>query len=187
MQVTVNPKLDESIKMKTLQYHGSHDIRCEESSKPTVTDTNDVIIKVTSTAICGSDLHMYTGSLPGMKHGDIMGHEFLGFVEDVGPEVQTVTKGDRVVVAFDIACGKCFYCKEGSFSGCDNTNPSKEQAALYGHATAGIFGYSHLTGGYPGGQAEYVRVPFADVNTLKLPNTIPEDDAVLISDVLPSK
>lgn len=172
--------------MKTLQYYGSHDIRVKEVGKPMVTDPKDVVVRVTSTAICGSDLHMYTGNMPGMKHGDILGHEFMGFVEDVGPEVRSLSRGDRVVVAFDIACGSCFYCKRSVFSSCDSTNPSKEQEVMYGHHTAGIFGYSHLTGGWDGGQAEWVRVPFADNMCLKVPHSIPDDDAVLLSDILPT-
>jgi len=174
-------------KMKTVQWYGSKDMRVIEEFRPMVTDPEDVVIKVTSAAICGSDLHLYGGFMPGMKKGDIMGHENMGIVESVGPDVKSLKAGDRVVVAFDIACNHCTYCKKGAFSGCDNTNPSKEQEALYGHHTAGLFGYSHLTGGYPGGQAEFLRVPLADTNCLKIKEDAAElsdDKLILISDVL---
>jgi threonine dehydrogenase-like Zn-dependent dehydrogenase len=186
--IHTQPNRDESApKMKTVQWYGTQDMRVVEEYRPVVTDPSDVIVKVTSAAICGSDLHIYTGVMPGMKKGDIMGHETMGIIEQVGPQVKNFKVGDRVVVAFDIACNHCTYCHKGAFSGCDNTNPSKEQEMLYGHRTAGLFGYSHLTGGYPGGQAEYLRVPLADVNCLKInedASELSDDHVILISDVL---
>jgi threonine dehydrogenase-like Zn-dependent dehydrogenase len=173
--------------MKSLQWHGTKDIRLVEDTKvPMITDDKDVIIKVTNTAICGSDLHLYLGFMPGMLKGDLMGHEFMGIIEDVGPAVKSVQRGDRVVAAFDIACGHCFFCSKAQYSGCDSTNASKEQELLYGQHTCGIFGYSHLTGGYEGGQAEYVRVPFADVGCIKVPDDVPDEKALLLSDILPT-
>lgn len=183
---TIVPKRDDSHKMKVVEWHGTKDIQVKEVGKPLVTDPEDVVLKVTSTCICGSDLHFYTGAMPGLKSGDIVGHEFMGIVEDVGPQVQSVKRGDRVAVAFDIACGRCFSCHHEAFSGCDNTNPSKEQALMYGHTSAGMFGYSHLTGGWPGGQAEYARVPFANTMCLKIPDSVPDDKAVLLTDILPT-
>ncbi|EFN59413.1 hypothetical protein CHLNCDRAFT_8842, partial [Chlorella variabilis] len=165
------------------------DVRVVEAAVPVATDPQDVILRVTSTAICGSDLHLYTGelrSMPGMKKHDILGHEFMGMVEEVGPEVKEVRKGDRVVVAFDIACGTCFYCRNSYYTSCDNTNPSKEQEMMYGHRSGGFFGYSHLTGGWDGGQAEYVRVPFANLNCLKVPASLSDNQVVLLSDILPT-
>ena len=187
-EIHTHPKRDESApKMKTVQWYGAKDMRVIEEGRPLVTDPGDAIIKVTSAAICGSDLHLYLGAMPGMKKGDIMGHETMGIVEAVGPDVKGFKPGDRVVVAFDIACNHCLYCQKGAFSGCDNTNPSKEQEMLYGHHTAGLFGYSQLTGGYPGGQAEYLRVPLADTNCLKIREDqvdLPDDKVLLVSDVL---
>jgi threonine dehydrogenase-like Zn-dependent dehydrogenase len=182
----IKPKRDESRKMHVLEWHGKESMKVGEVGIPLVTDPDDAILKVTSTCICGSDLHMYEGVMPGMKSGDITGHEFMGIIEDVGSNVKSLKKGDRVVAAFDIGCGKCFFCKHGDFSGCDRTNPSKDQEMLYGHHTSGMFGYSHLTGGWPGGQAEFARVPCAETNLLKLPQDLNEDDAVLLSDILPT-
>ena len=214
-EVHVHPNHDHNVNQQTLQWMGTKHVEVVDSPKPLVTDDNDALVKITSSCICGSDLHLYLGAMPGtiaafilviffhlsmpnnftifsilhrtgMKKHDIMGHEVMGIVESVGPSVRTLSVGDRVVVAFDIACGSCVYCKNGHFSGCDNTNPSKEQEMLYGHHTAGIFGYSQLTGGYEGGQAEFARVPLADVNCLKLPSEseLPDDKVVLLSDVL---
>jgi len=153
---------------------------------PEILSARDAIVKITATAICGSDLHIYRGKIPMVETGDILSHEFMGIVEDIGVDVTNVEKGDRVVASCVIACGKCWYCKRGYFSSCDTTNPSKAQEELYGHHTAGFFGYSHVTGGYDGGQAEYVRVPFADVNCHKVPVTLTDDQALLLSDVIPT-
>ncbi len=187
-EVHTQPKRDESKpKMKTVQWFGTKDMRIVEEYRPMVTDPGDVVVRVSSAAICGSDLHIYLGEMPGMKKSDVMGHETMGYVVEAGEAVTNLRVGDRVVVAFDIACGECAYCKHEAYSGCDNTNPSKEQEILYGHHTGGLFGYSHLTGGYPGGQAEYLRVPLADINCLKIEENAAElvdEKVLLISDVL---
>ena len=152
--------------MRALTWHGKHDVRVETVDDPTIINPRDMILKVTSTAICGSDLHLYDAMIPGLKSGDILGHEFMGEVVALGSGVHAFKEGDRVVVPFVIACGKCFHCSKQQYSACDNSNPVDEADAsetLYGYQMSGLFGYSHLTGGYPGGQAEYVRVPFADV------------------------
>jgi threonine dehydrogenase-like Zn-dependent dehydrogenase len=175
---------DSSRKMKAAAWNGKKTIEMEDRDIPVVTDGTDVIVQVTSTCICGSDLHLYLNAMPGMQKHDVMGHEFMGVVHDVGPEVKNLQKGDRVVAAFDIGCGNCVYCKDQQFSLCDTTNPSGLQEKLYGHRTAGLHGYSHLTGGYEGGQAEYARVPFADLNALKVPNDMPDRKVILLSDVL---
>jgi len=151
-----------------------------------ITDPRDIILKVTAASICGSDLHMYTNSQPDMQKGDILGHEFMGTIYDVGDQVKKFKKGQRVVVAFDIACGDCDYCKRGEFTACDTTNPSRLMEKMYGHRTSAMYGYSHLTGGVPGGQAEFVRVPFADVNCLAIPDQLPDDVALYLSDVIPT-
>lgn len=150
--MTLVPKLDSTRTMKAIQWHGAKDMRVADVPVPLLTDPGDAIVRVTSTAICGSDLHHYVGLMPGMKKGDVVGHEFMGRVEAVGPGVRSVAPGDRVVAAFDIACGRCYPCAHGAFSGCATTNASAEQEALYGNKTAALFGYSHLTGGVPGGQ-----------------------------------
>lgn len=183
---TIRSKKDESRQMKAVHWYGKEDVRVLDTAVPQVTDPQDVVLKVTSTCICGSDLHLYEGAMPGMKKGDILGHEFMGVVEEIGPEVSGLQRGDRVVVSFDIACGACFYCKHQLFSGCDSTNPSKVQEAMYGHNTGGLFGYSHMTGGWDGGQAEYARVPLANTNCLKVPPGLPDDKVVLLSDILPT-
>src|SRR5215217_4885054 len=147
--------------MKATRWYGKHDIRVEEVPEPTIQESRDAIIRITSTAICGSDLHLYDGYIPTMQKGDILGHEFMGVVEEVGPGFRSdkIKKGDRVVVPFNIACGSCWFCQQQLFSCCDNSNPNAELAEkMYGFATSGLFGYSHLTGGYAGGQAEYARV-----------------------------
>ncbi|KAL6777503.1 hypothetical protein ACKKBF_B21740 [Auxenochlorella protothecoides x Auxenochlorella symbiontica] len=185
-EVTITSIKDETRTMKSVQWFGTKDIRVVEVPVPKVTDEGDVILRVTTTAICGSDLHFYNGAMPGMKKGDIVGHEFMGVVEAAGPNVKKFSVGDRVVVAFDIGCGSCFYCNKSQFSCCDSTNPSKEQEFLYGHNTAGLFGYSHMTGGWDGGQAEYARVPFADVNCLKVPEGMPDDKVIFLSDIMPT-
>src|SRR3569833_2005015 len=149
--------------MKALTWHGKGDMRCEAVPDPTIEHPRDAIIRVTSCAICGSDLHLYDGFMPGMENGDIMGHEFMGEVVEVGAENKKLKVGDRVVVPFTIICGECEQCRRGNFSVCERSNRNKYIAdKVFGHSTAGLFGYTHLAGGYPGGQAEYLRVPFAD-------------------------
>ena len=143
---------------------------------------------MTSTAICGSDLHLYDGVIPGLLAGDILGHEFMGRVVETGPK-STLKKGERVVVPFTISCGSCFFCERRQFSACDNSNPVAKQdlsEPLYGHAMSGLFGYSHLTGGYPGGQAEYVRVPFSDVGPIVVPDGLEDEQVLFLSDILPT-
>src|SRR5690606_24645520 len=151
--------------MRALCYHGTQDVRIDTVPDPQIVNPRDAILKISSTAICGSDLHLYDGVIPGVMNGDILGHEFMGEVVETGPH-STLRKGQRVVVPFTIACGSCFFCSKQQYSACDNSNPVDKQEVsetLYGTPMAGLFGYSHLTGGYSGGQAEYVRVPFSDV------------------------
>jgi len=175
--------------MKAIAWHGKHDVRVDTVDDPEILNPRDAIIRVTSTAICGSDLHLYDGFIPTMKSGDILGHEFMGVVEEVGA-ASTLEKGQRVVVPFTIACGACYHCHKHQYSACDNGNPADNQdlgRELYGQPMSGLFGYSHLTGGYSGGQAEYVRVPFSDVGPLVIPDDSIEDDKVLfLSDILPT-
>src|ERR1044071_5981812 len=150
--------------MRALCWFGKEDVRVETVPDPTIINPHDAIVKITTTAICGSDLHLYNGYVPTMEKGDILGHEFMGEVVEVGSEVKNLAIGDRVVVPFPIACGNCFFCRHELWALCDNSNPNASLAeSFYGHSPAGIFGYSHLLGGYAGGQAEYARVPFADV------------------------
>src|SRR5687768_14986439 len=173
--------------MKALCWHGKADVRCDTVPDPKIEDPRDVIIKVTSTCICGSDLHLYDFYLPAMKPGDILGHEPMGEVVAVGNQVTKFKKGDRIVVPFDIACGECWFCQKQLYSCCDNTNPNAEAArAVMGQSPAGLYGYSHLTGGYAGGQAEYLRVVRADANALKIPDGMPDDQVVFLSDILPT-
>jgi len=173
--------------MRALCWHGKNDVRVDRVPDPKILNPRDAIIGVTTTAICGSDLHLYDGYIPAMQAGDVLGHEFMGEVLEVGPEIKTLKKGDRVVVPFHISCGACFFCQEGLFSACDNSNPNARMAEkLYGYSGAGMFGYSHLFGGYPGGQAEYVRVPFADVGALPLPRELPDENLLFLSDILPT-
>jgi len=172
--------------MKALIWNGAKDIQYVDKPRPLVTDPTDVVVKITATTICGSDLHLYTNAMPDMHEGDILGHEFMGIIEDAGPGVKTVQKGDRVVVAFDIACGMCDYCKREEYTACDTTNPSKLMEQMYNHRTAALFGYSHLTGGVPGGQSQYARVPFADINVLKVPEDVPDDKGLYLSDIIPT-
>ena len=174
--------------MKALVWHGTTDIRCDSVPDPEIEQPRDAIIKVTSCAICGSDLHLYNHFMPGMKSGDIMGHETMGEVVEVGAEAKGKLKvGDRVVIPFTIICGECEQCKRGNFSVCERTNRNKHIAAkAFGHTTAGLFGYTHLTGGYPGGQAEYLRVPFADATHIKVPNGIPDEQVLFLSDIFPT-
>jgi threonine dehydrogenase-like Zn-dependent dehydrogenase len=183
---TITSKKDPSHPMRAVEYHGKQDMKVKIRPRPMLTDPSDVILRVTTSCICGSDLHMYMGAMPGMKSGDVVGHEFMGVVEAVGPEVKSVHEGDRVVAAFDIACGQCSACHRKDFSGCDSTNPSKEQELMYNDRTCGMFGYSHMTGGWEGGQAEYVRIPFADMNCLKVPEEMDDEHAILLSDILPT-
>lgn len=173
--------------MKAVCWNGKHDIRVENVPDPVIINPRDAIVRVTSTAICGSDLHLYDGVIPTMEKGDILGHEFMGEVVEVGPEVKNLSPGDRVVVPFTIACGKCFFCERKLWSLCDNSNPNASMAEmLYGYSPSGLFGYSHLLGGYAGGQAEYVRVPYADVGPLRVPDGIPDEQVLFLSDILPT-
>ncbi|PSO14203.1 zinc-dependent alcohol dehydrogenase [Bradyrhizobium sp. MOS003] len=174
--------------MKALVWHGKEDIRCDTVTDPEIQDARDAIIKVTSCAICGSDLHLFHNFIPGMLPGDIMGHETMGEVVEVGSGVDgKLKKGDRIVVPFTIICGECDQCKRGNFSVCETTNRKRHLAdKAFGHATAGLFGYTHLTGGYPGGQAEYLRVPFADATHIKVPSGIPDEQLLFLSDIFPT-
>jgi threonine dehydrogenase-like Zn-dependent dehydrogenase len=173
--------------MKALRYHGKQDIRCDTVPDPRIEQPRDAIVRVTSCAICGSDLHLYDGFVPGMKNGDIMGHEFMGEVVEVGPENKKLNVGDRVVVPFTIVCGECEQCRRGFFSVCERTNRNKQLAeTAFGHTTAGLFGYTHLTGGYPGGQAEFVRVPYADVAPVKVPDSLTDEQVLFLGDIFPT-
>lgn len=174
--------------MKALVWHGKEDIRCDTVTDPEIQDPRDAIVKVTSCAICGSDLHLFHNFIPGMLPGDIMGHETMGEVVEVGGGVNgKLKKGDRIVVPFTIICGECEQCKRGNFSVCETTNRKKHLAdKAFGHTTAGLFGYTHLTGGYPGGQAEYLRVPFADATHIKVPDGIPDEQLLFLSDIFPT-
>ena len=174
--------------MRALRWHGKQDIRCDTVPDPEIEHPRDAIIKVTSCAICGSDLHLYDGFMPGMQSGDIIGHEFMGEVVEVGSGARDALKvGDRVVVPFTIFCGECDQCKRGYFSVCERTNRNGNLAAkMFGHTTAGLFGYTHLTGGYPGGQAEYVRVPYADTTHVKVPNGLTDEQVLFLGDIFPT-
>ncbi|HEX6101730.1 MAG TPA: zinc-dependent alcohol dehydrogenase [Alphaproteobacteria bacterium] len=174
--------------MRALCWHGKNDIRYEQVPDPVIEHPRDAIVRVTSCAICGSDLHLYDGFMPGMKSGDIMGHEFMGEIVDVGPDINGKVKvGDRVVVPFTIVCGECEQCRRGNFSVCERTNRNKHIAdKAFGHSTAGLYGYTHLTGGYPGGQAEYVRVPYADVGPVKVPNGLSDEQVLFLGDIFPT-
>jgi len=174
--------------MRALVWHGKGDVRCDTVPDPTIENPSDMIVKITTTAICGSDLHLYDGYMPAMEEGDILGHEPMGEVIEVGSAVKNLKVGDRVVVPFTIACGTCFFCKKELYSCCDTTNRDAEKATkLMGHAPAGLFGYSHLTGHYPGGQAEYLRVPHADVSPLKIENdSLTDEQVVFLSDIFPT-
>jgi threonine dehydrogenase-like Zn-dependent dehydrogenase len=200
-EVPHKPVMSSTKTMHALVWNGANDVQYKVTAAPMITDPRDVIVRVTATTICGSDIHLVDGSMPNMYQGDVLGHEFmgksfvddsgtqfifLGIVEEVGPEVRTIQTGQRVVVAFDIACGECSFCMRKEFSSCKMTNPSNLIAAMYGHRTSAIYGYSHLTGGIPGGQAELVRVPIADVNCLAVPDEIPDEKALFLTDVLPT-
>lgn len=170
----------------TLQWYGKQDVRVVEAAVPAITDPKDVICKVTGTTVCGSDLHLYHKEIMQLQRGDILGHEWMGIVDEVGPEVKNVKKGDRVVASFQICCGDCKFCKEGLSSMCDKTNSSSVQEKLYGKPFAGMFGYSHFAGGFAGGQAEWVRCPFGDANLLKIPESVPDEKALFLSDIIPT-
>lgn len=173
--------------MRALCWYGKKDVRVVTVPDPIIVNPNDAIIKITTTAICGSDLHLYDGYIPTMEKGDILGHEFMGEVVEVGRECRKLKVGDRVVVPFTIACGNCFFCRKELFSLCDNSNPNARKAeALYGFSGSGLFGYSHMYGGYAGGQAEYVRVPFADVGPFKVPEGVTDEQVLFLSDIFPT-
>ncbi|MEV4200797.1 zinc-dependent alcohol dehydrogenase [Micromonospora globbae] len=173
--------------MKATAWMGKDKVKVIDVPEPSIMNPRDAIVRITTTAICGSDLHLYHGYIPAMRKGDILGHEFMGEVVEVGPQVRNLRPGDRVVVPFPIACGHCNSCQRGLFSVCENSNPNAGVAEkIMGHSPAGIFGYSHLLGGYAGGQAEYARVPFADVGPVKVPDEVPDDQAVMLADVLPT-
>ncbi len=173
--------------MKANCWNGKRKLRVEDVPDPKILNKKDAIVKITTTAICGSDLHLYNGFIPTMERGDILGHEFMGEVVEVGSEVKNRKVGDRVVVSFPISCGACFFCQQEKFSLCENSNPNAWMAEkMFGHAPAGIYGYSHLTGGFAGGQAEYARVPFADVGTLKIENGLSDEQVLFLSDIFPT-
>jgi len=173
--------------MKALCWMGSGKVEVHTVSDPTLLNPHDAIIKITRTAICGSDLHLFDGFIPTMEEGDILGHEFMGIVEEVGKEVNNLQRGDRVVVPFTIACGKCEFCRKKIWSACDNTNPNAHlMEAVYGYSGSGLFGYSHMMGGYAGGQAQYVRVPFANVGPLKIESDLPDEKVLFLSDIFPT-
>jgi threonine dehydrogenase-like Zn-dependent dehydrogenase len=173
--------------MRALSWHGKGDVRVDSVPDPEIKHERDVIIKVTACAICGSDLHLLDGYQPTMEAGDILGHENMGEVVEVGSAITTLQKGDRVVVPFTISCGSCWFCSRGLFSLCDTTNPNAEMAVkAMGHSPAGLFGFSHMLGGYCGGQAEYLRVPMADVGPIKIPDHITDEQALFLSDIFPT-
>ncbi|MFG1894298.1 zinc-dependent alcohol dehydrogenase [Micromonospora zamorensis] len=173
--------------MKATAWMGTDSVKVIDVPDPKIMNARDAIVRITTTAICGSDLHLYHGYIPAMRKGDILGHEFMGEVVEVGPQVRNLKPGDRVVVPFPIACGHCSSCQRGLYSVCENSNPNAGIAEkIMGHSPAGIFGYSHLLGGYAGGQAEYARVPFADIGPLKVPDEVTDDQAVLLADVFPT-
>ncbi|WP_424135576.1 zinc-dependent alcohol dehydrogenase [Roseomonas chloroacetimidivorans] len=173
--------------MKAITWHGKGDMRCETVPDPKIQDGRDAIIKVTSCAICGSDLHLMDGMIPTMERGDIVGHECMGEVVEVGKDNKKLKVGDRVVVPFTISCGECFFCQRGFFSGCERSNPNAKMAEkMWGHSPAGLFGYSHLLGGYAGGQAEYVRIPYADVGPIKVPEGMTDEQVLFLSDIFPT-
>ena len=173
--------------MKAVCWYGKEDMRVENVDDPKILEPTDAILKITTTAICGSDLHLYDGYIPTMEKGDIVGHEPMGEVIEVGSQVTRLRKGDRVVVPFTISCGKCYFCERTLFSLCDTSNPNAEIARKnMGHSPAGLFGYSHMLGGFPGGQAEYLRVPFADVGPIKIPQDLSDEQVLFLSDIFPT-
>jgi threonine dehydrogenase-like Zn-dependent dehydrogenase len=174
-------------RMKANCWYGKGDVQIVDVSEPEILNSRDAVIKVTSTAICGSDLHLYNGLVPTMEKGDILGHEFMGEVVEVGNEIHSVKAGDRVVASFPISCGNCFFCQKELFSLCENSNPNAWMAQqLFGHSPAGIYGYTHMLGGFAGGQAEYARVPFADVGTVKIPDGLSDEQVLFLSDIFPT-
>src|SRR5512138_1489518 len=173
--------------MRAVCWHGKLDVRVESVPDPAILNPRDAIVRVTATAICGSDLHLYGGFVPGMVKGDILGHEYMGEIVEVGASIKDLSPGDRVVVPFPIACGNCFFCQRRMYSLCENSNPNAWMAEkLWGHSPCGIFGYSHLLGGYAGGQAEYARVPYADVGPIKVPEGLADEQVLFLSDILPT-
>ena len=173
--------------MRANCWHGVNDLRVEDVPDPQILNPRDAIVRITSTAICGSDLHLYNGYIPSMMRGDILGHEFMGEVVEVGSGVGNLKVGDRVVNPFPIACGHCFFCESSQHSLCENSNPNAWMAEkLWGHSPAGLFGYSHMLGGYAGGQAEYARIPFADVGPIKVPEQLSDDQVLFLSDIFPT-
>jgi len=173
--------------MKATCWHGTKNVQVDEVPDPQILNSRDAIVQITSTAICGSDLHLYNGFIPTMKRGDVLGHEFMGEVVEVGPDVKNLSIGDRVVVPFPIACGHCLQCEREMYSLCENSNPNAWMAEkLYGYSPSGIFGYSHMLGGYAGGQAEFARVPFADVGPIKVPASLSDEQVLFLSDIFPT-
>jgi threonine dehydrogenase-like Zn-dependent dehydrogenase len=173
--------------MRATVWHGKKDVRVDNVPDPRILNPRDAIVRISSTAICGSDLHLYNGFVPGMEKGDILGHEFMGEIVELGSAVTSLKIGDRVVIPFPIACGSCFFCQEKLYSVCENSNPNAALAEkMWGHSPSGIFGYSHMTGGYAGGQAEYARVPFADVGAFKVPDGMTDEQVLFLSDILPT-
>jgi threonine dehydrogenase-like Zn-dependent dehydrogenase len=173
--------------MKALCWFGKEDVRVEDVPNPHIINPRDVIVRITRTAICGSDLHLYNGYMPTLLQGDILGHEFMGEVVEIGPEVHRLKVGDRVIVPFTIACGHCFFCEQQLWSLCDNTNPNAWMAEqMMGYSPSGLFGYTHMTGGYAGGQAQYARVPHADVGCLKVPDSLSDEQVLFLSDIFPT-
>jgi threonine dehydrogenase-like Zn-dependent dehydrogenase len=185
--VCLGKECGKEISMKALTWHGKNDIRCDTVPDPKIEHGRDAIIKVTACAICGSDLHLFDGVMPTMEKGDVLGHETMGEVLEVGSENKKLKVGDRVLVPFTISCGECFFCKKGFFSGCERSNPNHKMAEkLWGHSPAGLFGYSHMLGGYAGGQAEYLRVPYADVGPIKVPPGLSDEQVLFLSDIFPT-
>ncbi|MDC0715694.1 zinc-dependent alcohol dehydrogenase [Nannocystis bainbridge] len=173
--------------MRALCWHGKGDVRVDDVPDPTILDSRDIIIRVTATAICGSDLHLYDGFMPTMESGDILGHEPMGEVVEVGKAVTNLKKGDRVVVPFVLACGSCFFCRRGEHSGCDVSNPNAHMAReAMGQSPAGLLGYSHMLGGFAGGQAQYLRVPYADVGPIKIDSGLSDEQVLFLSDIFPT-
>jgi len=173
--------------MRANCWQGAHKLRIEDVPDPQILNPRDAIVRVTSTAICGSDLHIYDGYIPTMMRGDIIGHEFMGEVVEVGAAVKNLKVGDRIVNPFPIACGACFFCSSGQYSLCENSNPNAWMAEkLWGHSPAGLFGYSHMLGGYAGGQAEYARIPFADVGPIRVPQHLSDEQVLFLSDIFPT-
>src|SRR6188472_957643 len=173
--------------MKAVCWEGTNRIGVQRVPDPTILNSRDAIVRITSTAICGSDLHLLDGFIPTMQRGDILGHEFMGIVEDVGHAVRNLQRGDRVIVPFPISCGNCWFCEHELYSCCDNSNPNAWMAEkFYGYSPAGLFGYSHMMGGYAGGQAEYARVPYADVGPFKVPESLSDEQVLFLTDIFPT-